>query len=136
MPQKKPKYRSKFEQAVCEAIPSDCGYEYEPYKIKYVIPEKKANYIPDVVLDNGIIVEMKGWFKPTDRKKHELIRISNPELDIRFLFQANSKIHRKSEMRYADWCDKHGFKYAIGKEIPSEWFEEKPKGVQPSGDTR
>ena len=31
-------------------------------------------YKPDFVLNNGIIIEAKGWFRPRDRVKHLLIK--------------------------------------------------------------
>jgi hypothetical protein len=50
------------------------------------------------------------------------VKESHPDKDIRFVFQANNKIHPKSVTRYSDWAEKHGFKYAIG-EAPKDWFE-------------
>jgi hypothetical protein len=56
--------------------------------------------------------------------KHLLVKTSNPELDIRILFQTpNNKITKNSKTTYADWADKNGYLWAA-KEIPKEWLEE------------
>ena len=47
-------------------------------------------YKPDFVLNNGIIIEAKGWFKARDRVKHLLIQEQYPELDIRFCFRTHT----------------------------------------------
>ncbi len=87
-------------------------------------------YKPDFVLNNGIIIEAKGWFKAKDRVKHLLIQEQYPELDIRFLFQnAYNVINKGSKTRYCDWCDKYGFKWT-NKEIPKKWLTEKKKRIQ------
>jgi hypothetical protein len=82
-------------------------------------------YKPDVVLPNGIIIEVKGYWLPEDRTKHLLIREANPALDVRFVFQnPNSRLRKGSQTTYAMWCDQHGFKHAA-RAIPPEWLKEK-----------
>ena len=71
-------------------------YEYEP-RDKTVSYAKQHSYLPDVVLSNGIIIEYKGWFKPSDRTKHLLIKKQHPDLDVRFVFQRASQTLSKSE---------------------------------------
>lgn len=118
-------FRSGLEETIASQI-SDRGLvvEYETEKVKYVIPASDHNYNPDFKLPNGIRVETKGRFVPADRKKHLLVKEQNPEIDIRFVFTSSkNKISKKSKTTYADWCDKHGFKYA-DKMIPDEWFLE------------
>lgn len=47
------------------------------------------------MLDNGILIEIKGYFTATDRKKHLLVKEQNPELDIRFVFgNSKNRIHK------------------------------------------
>ena len=97
--------------------------------IKYAVQMFRL-YKPDFVLNNGIIIEAKGWFKARDRVKHLLIQEQYPELDIRFLFQnAYNVINKGSNTRYCDWCDKYGFKWT-DKEIPKKWLTEKKKRIQ------
>ena len=99
--------------------------EYESFKISYVIPASNHTYLPDFKLPNGIIIETKGRFILQDRKKHLLIQKQYPTFDIRFVFSnSRVKISKKSKTTYADWCEKHGFKYA-DKLIPKSWFNEK-----------
>ena len=97
------------------------GFEYEKFKIKYVTREK--TYTPDFKLDNGVIVECKGYFKAADRAKHLLVKAQHPTLDIRFVFSnANNKLNKKSKTTYGQWCDRHGFMWAQGL-IPKEWVK-------------
>lgn len=99
------------------------AFEYESFSIPYTGRPKK--YTPDFyLLDNGIIIETKGWFKPADRTKHLLVKEQHPDLDIRFVFSnKNAKLYKGAKRTYADWCDKHGFKHA-NVFIPDEWLTE------------
>ena len=97
--------------------------EYEKHKIAYTKPATQHTYTPDFRLPSGIFVETMGRFVVEDRKKHILIKQQYPELDIRFVFQnSKNKIRKGSKTTYADWCEKHGFKYADGT-IPQEWLK-------------
>lgn len=100
-------------------------FTYEQDRIKYI--SKPKTYTPDFVLGNGIIVETKGRFMPSDRTKHLLIKEQHPELDVRFVFSnSKTKLSKRSKTTYGDWCDKHGFPYA-DQMIPLSWTKEKPK---------
>lgn len=118
-------FRSGLELRIANQLESDSIiFEYETIKLEYIKPESKHKYTPDFILDNGIIVEAKGLFSPSDRKKHELIKKQHPELDIRFVFDnPNNKINKGSKTTYAMWCEKKGFKWS-SKLIPKEWLEE------------
>ncbi len=99
-------------------------FRYEKVRIKYYVI-RKASYLPDFILDNGIIIETKGWFRPSDRAKHIRIKQQHPNLDIRFIFDnADNKINPRSKTTYAVWCEKNGFKYAT-RVIPQKWLQEK-----------
>lgn len=117
------KTRSTLEDRVIASLEAmKAKFEYETLKIMY--QKKPSSYRPDIVLDNGIIVEIKGYFDAEDRAKHLLIKEQHPELDIRFVFQdSRKKIHKSSTTTYGDWADAKGFIYA-DKEIPSEWVRE------------
>lgn len=98
--------------------------EYEAGKLEYTTPATAHKYTWDFKLPNGIIVETKGIFDPTDRKKHILIREQNPEVDIRFVFtRSKATLSKASHTTYADWCIKNGFEYA-DKLIPPSWWKE------------
>ena len=120
---KKLGFRSGLEVKVADQLKkSGVKFEYETTKIKYVVPESVHTYTPDFVFPNGLIVETKGYWEPSDRKKHLLIKKQHPNLDIRFVFtNSNNKIRKGSKTSYADFCNKHGFLYA-DKEIPEEWL--------------
>ena len=118
-------FRSGLEENIASfLLKCNVQYLYETHQVPYTIPESKHVYNPDFILPNGIIVEGKGLFEPTDRKKHLLIKAQYPGLDIRFVFSNPSqKIYKGSPTTYAKWCDKYGFKYAK-KLIPMEWLAE------------
>jgi len=117
-------FRSGLEMNIAEQLKkSRVKYSYEEMKIKWTLTEHKV-YTPDFVLPNGIIIEGKGRFKASDRKKHLAIKKQHPELDIRFVFSnSNNKILKGSKTTYAMWCEKNGFLYA-DRLIPKEWLDE------------
>lgn len=127
-PRLETRYRSRFEQRVAEGLEErKVPYEYETFKIEYEVPARKAKYLPDFRLPNGIIVEAKGRFEAKDRAKHLWIKTQHPELDIRFVFQNSSnKLYRGSPTTYAMWCERFGFKYC-DKQVPVHWIKERPK---------
>ena len=120
---KKLGFRSGLEVKVAEQLSqSGVSVEYETTKIKYVVPESVHTYTPDFVLPNGIVVETKGRFTLSDRKKHLLIQKQHPDKDIRFVFtNSNNKISKGSKTSYADWCRKNNFIFA-DKKVPDEWL--------------
>ena len=126
-------FRSKLEAVVNQQL-VDSGikfsYEGKLNKIKYVKPVTHHTYLSDFLLENGIIIEAKGFFDVDDRKKHLNIKEQYPELDIRFLFMnANNKLRKGSPTSYAKWCDKNGFMWA-DKVVPEEWLKEKKSKVE------
>ena len=123
-------FRSKFEESVAKELRLlKQRIRYEKMSIRYAVQMFRL-YKPDFVLNNGIIIEAKGWLRPSDRTKHLLIKEQYPDLDIRFLFQnANNLLRKGSKTRYSDWCEKHGFLYAH-KEIPNQWLTERKKRIK------
>ena len=122
MAKRKNRYRSGYEKDVCGELDNlNVNFEYETKNIYYEVSEQRK-YTPDVILPNGIILELKGRFTANDRKKMLLVIKQHPDLDIRFIF-SNSKqrISKKSKTTYGMWCEKYGFKYA-DKHIPIEWL--------------
>lgn len=119
-------YRSGLEQDNAKHLKAHkVDYEYELLKIGFV--PKPRKYTPDFVLSNGIIIETKGRFMPSDRTKHLLIKEQHPEYDLRFVFSnSTTRLSKKSKSTYGDWCDKHGFQYA-DLLIPAEWMRERLK---------
>ena len=116
-------YRSGLEESVCNDLKKrNVKFTYESRVITFLKPQKVQKYTPDVILFNGIIIEIKGHFKRVDRQKHFFIKEHYPELDIRFLFgNSKNKIYKGSKTTYADWCTKNNFLYC-DKQIPKDWI--------------
>ena len=76
---------------------------------------------------NGIIIETKGIFTTSDRRKHIAIKKQHPKLDIRFVFEnSRKKLRKGAKSNYAQWCIKYGFRY-YDRIIPEDWIKEKGK---------
>jgi len=118
-------YRSGLEDKIADQLTKlKVGFGYEDIKINFTQPPKRRTYTPDFTLDNGIIIESKGRFTSEDRQKHIWISKEHPKLDIRFVFSnSRQKLYKGAKSSYADWCEKHNFKYA-DKLIPQEWINE------------
>lgn len=118
------RYRSGLERRTADYLRKHkVKFEYEKLRIKFQPPMR--TYTPDFVLPNGIIIETKGRFIPSDRAKHLMIKEQHPDYDIRFVFtNPNAKISKGSKTSYGDWCDRYGFLYAQ-ENIPLSWIKEK-----------
>lgn len=104
------------------------SFSYESEKITYEIPVSTHKYTPDFVIALGsgatVYIETKGYFPSEDRTKYLRVRASNPDIDLRFVFdRATEKIRKGSKTTYGDWCRKNGFKFAE-KKVPEEWLTE------------
>ncbi len=105
-------------------------YKYEKVKIEWEDLTYRT-YTPDFVLYNGIIIETKGMFTASDRKKHLAIKKQHPELDIRFVFEnSNRRLRKGAKTKYYQWCIKYDFDYH-DRIIPEEWLKEKGKDKYP-----
>jgi hypothetical protein len=114
-------FRSGLEKKVASLLQSlKVPYEYEDCKLAYVL---QCNYIPDFHLPNGVFLEVKGRLTSEDRRKMIAVKKSNPDLDIRFVFQAPfNKIYKGSKTTYAKWAEKNGFLWTSYTTIPIEWL--------------
>ena len=118
------KFRSNSEyNTYCFLKENKVSFKYEKLTIKYKWLESKK-YIPDFILSNGVILEVKGRFVLEDRKKHLFVKKQFPQYDIRFVFDnPNRKLYKNGKMTYAIWCEKHGFKYCKASSgIPKDWI--------------
>lgn len=106
-------------------------FNFEPYYINYTWLEYKK-YLPDFVLPNGIVLEVKGRFTLEDRKKHLFLKESHPKLDIRFVFDnPNNKLSKGGKSTYADWCNRNGFVFCSAKtlqDVIEAWAAERNDG--------
>lgn len=123
-------FRSGLEDKVSKQLESkSVSFDYERWRIPYVVPASNHTYCPDFLLHNGIFIETKGIWDSDDRKKHLLIREQYPELDIRLVFSSSrSKLYKGSPTSYAEWCEKHDILFA-DKLIPVDWLKEPKKEV-------
>lgn len=121
------KYRSGSERRLADVLKAaKCPFQFEPYYIPYRV-EQTRKYLPDFVLPNGIILEVKGRFTATDRQKQLLVRKSNIFDDIRIVFDnPNNKLYKGAKSTYADWCSKHGIQFCSAKDhsVIRAWVSE------------
>ena len=134
-PTKTSKYRSKFE-ARCAALlrRSGIAFEYEAYAIPYLRKARLTKQIREAhgladtfvhhtyhmyMLDfkaQGIWIETKGWFKPSDRTKMLAVQSMFPEEKILLWFQSDNKLGK--HQTYISWARKHNFLYHAGDSLP------------------
>ena len=104
----------------CQTYTPADGDNPPTHKISYVI---QHHYNPDFILPNGIYLETKGFWDAADRRKILAVVRDNPDIDLRMVFQAPfNKISKKSKTTYAQWCEKHGIKWAAVHAIPIDWL--------------
>ena len=118
---KEPKFRSNLEKNIADLLTGlGVSYEYESEKLSYTI---EHNYTPDFVLPNYTYLEAKGYWSPEDRRKILNVKKSNPEIDLRMVFQSPyNTISKKSKTTYAKWCERHDIPWSSYQEIPIEWL--------------
>jgi Autographiviridae endonuclease I len=104
--------RNAFEQRCGAKLGPD--FQYEAVKLSYQPPAK--SYTPDWINpDTKEIVEAKGYLRPTDRAKMLLVKRDNPGFTYRIIFQnPHRTISKQSRTTYAQWAEKHGFKWEEG----------------------
>lgn len=92
---------------VCEAN----GYQSDVYQLR--------KYTPDLLLPNGIIVEIKGKFTAQKRNHMRQLVKDNDHRDIRFIFMADNPFGgAKPRKRYSDWARALGIQCAV---VPVNW---------------
>ena len=87
--------------------------------IFYIIPK---HYLPDFIFESKqgkVYVEAKGHFRVGDKQKMKHVKLSNPDLDIRFILAESKPVQLARDKK---WCEKLGFPWAVGR-IPKEWFD-------------
>ena len=124
-------YRSGLEIKVKDYLKEHkVKFKYEAIKIEWEDLMYRT-YTPDFVLPNGLIIEVKGLFTASDRRKHVAIKKQHPNLDIRFVFESSKrKLSKGAKSTYATWCEKNKFLYA-DRIVPEDWLKEKGKNKHP-----
>ena len=127
---KKNGYKGSLEYGIAIKLETiKAKFEYESIKIEWEDLCYRT-YTPDFILDNGIIIESKGRFLASERRKHLAIKKQHPKLDIRFVFtNSKSKLQKGAKTSYASWCEKYGFKYC-DRIVPEKWLKEKKKSIK------
>ena len=118
-------FRSGLEENIAKQIKkAKHKVRYEEVKIRWVDFSIRS-YTPDFVLDNGIILEVKGFWPTADRRKHAEIKKQHGDLDIRLVFEnSRRKIRKGSKTTYGDWCEKKSIVYC-DRVVPQNWLREK-----------
>ncbi len=113
-----PKYRSKLEERVADALDED--WEYEPFSAPYTT---KRKYTPDFVLDckQETWIEVKGYFRPGDTAKYKAIRSDYPDIRLIMCFSHPQKPVRKgAKLTMAQWATKEGWDWTTPFGIEEE----------------
>jgi len=113
----------------------DIRYEFEEYAYEYDFPiphgwcpacsaahvVRTRTYLCDFTFPRrDWVLEAKGKLDRDERAK--FLAIKDAGVEVRFVFQRNNKLYPKSKTRYSNWCERHGFEYAIG--APDvRWFQ-------------
>ena len=120
-------YRSGLEKKLADELKAlKVKFSYESLKIEWEDLAYRT-YTPDFILNNGIIIESKGMFTASDRRKHIAIKRQHPKLDIRFIFEnSRRKLRKGAKSTYGEWCYKYSFPYS-NRVVPEEWLKEKGK---------
>jgi hypothetical protein len=93
-------YRSGLEIKVKDYLKEKkVKFKYEAIKIEWEDLMYRT-YTPDFILQNGIIIEVKGRFTSDDRRKHVAIKKQHPDLDIRFVFENSRRKLSKGAKEY------------------------------------
>ena len=97
--------------------------------------ERQRVYTPDLYFPStGVYIEAKGMFSANRRRLLRDFSKARPDIDLRYIFQANNKLSRKSKNRYLDWAEQVGRPAVLwtAKNIqkdqppmPSDWYEVK-----------
>ena len=114
-------FRSGLEEKVADLLVElGVSYDYECVSYPYTIQHL---YTPDFVLDNGVILEIKGYWDPPSRRKIRQVIKDNPKIDLRMVFQDPYKrISKKSKTTYAKWCERYHIRWCAAHCIPVDWL--------------
>lgn len=97
-------------------------YEYEGTTVNYQYDPQKYTVDFSVVAKNKkgnpVYLEFKGKLDATNRKKLRAIKKSNPEMDLRLVFEKpTNKLYRGAKLRYWEWAERHGFLWYDANDI-------------------
>jgi hypothetical protein len=114
-------FRSGFEGQVAKQLTANGNqWTYESQSFDLLIPR---SYTPDFFLDNGVVLEVKGYFDAEDRRLIKLFREQHPDVDLRMVLQKpHQKLTKTGRMTYATWCERYSVPWCEGSLIPKSWL--------------
>ena len=114
-------FRSGLEGQVAKQLTASGNqWTYESQSFDLLIPR---SYTPDFVLDNGVVLEVKGYFDAEDRRLIKLFREQHPDVDLRMVLQKpHQKLTKTGRMTYATWCERYSVPWCEGSLIPKSWL--------------
>jgi hypothetical protein len=114
-------FRSGFEGQVAKQLTANGNqWTYESQSFDRLIPR---SYTPDFFLDNGVVLEVKGYFDAEDRRLIKLFREQHPDVDLRMVLQKpHQKLTKTGRMTYATWCERYSVPWCEGSLIPKSWL--------------
>lgn len=123
---KRGKYKSGLEARFAELLKKiNIQAEYEATRFKFV---KVGHYTPDWKISDNLYIETKGYFSPSNRGNLLSFKEQHPEVEIFLVFSApHNKLNSKSKTTYAEWADKHGFRWSGIGNFPVKLFKQKEK---------
>lgn len=137
MPKRKSTKRSGFEDAVFLATPKLRETMYESRRLPLCLP---TNYLPDVILPNSLIVELKGRHPRMGPGMTKLAQVAklvsrtkgvdssrpnwaNNFIGVAILTDKDFKMPGAKKLTVSGWAKKHGILWASGDQIPDAWFD-------------
>jgi len=142
------KVASKFEAEVINwLVENDKRFTYEPEQLDYTTPvkngfctecgsrkvEQRRKYTPDIRLENGSFIEIKGKFTPAKRTLMRHLIKAHPDRTIYFVFYNDPYLTKDKKRKVSDWARAQGIKFHVwnpagGKNaeqhyLPEEWFK-------------
>jgi hypothetical protein len=123
--------RSKLEIQIAELLnENEVTWAYEVTTIPYVVPASNHKYTVDFTVQNGILIEGKGYLSDyAERNKYVLLKQQHPDLDLRFVFANPNKLCGGTKMPHWKWAEKYGFRWCsvTDHEQIRAWVKEKNK---------
>ena len=121
---KKPQYKSKLESDFAELLfKNGVQAKYEARRFEFV---RLAHYLPDWEVNPTLYIETKGYFSPRNRADLLSFREQHPGVEIFLVFsQPRNRLTAKSKTTYAEWCERHKFRYSHIRDFPKHLWDNK-----------
>ena len=126
---KKVVYKSGLERRFAELLfKNGVQAVYEARRFEFV---RVAHYSPDWEINPTLYIETKGYFSPRNRGDLLSFREQHPGVEIFLVFaQPHNRLTSKSKTTYAEWCDRHKFRYCHINKFPKFLWDNNNKKEQ------